>query len=79
MDEACARTIIHTRFFSRHEARSLPYIDELIHCVNEHLGVLCALIVEDCWPAILRLAPMLKEHLDLTGEEAEMLLTGEGW
>ena len=83
-DERRALTIIHARFYERLIAREQPYFDALCKCINDRLRRRCALIVEERWPAIQRLAAVLARRaadtrlVELSGEMAEDVLA-DGW
>ena len=83
-DEGCALTIIHARFYERLIAREQPYFDALCKRINDGLRRRCALIVEESWPAIQRLAAVLARRVadtrlvELSGEEVEDVLA-DGW
>jgi len=77
-DEILALNAISKCLRFQRQGRLDEYVDRLCDRTDSRLSRRCSFIVEERWMAILRLAPMLAEHLDLTGEEAEMLLAGEG-
>jgi hypothetical protein len=82
-DEIYALNTIHKRFYDRLIGSPQPYFDKLCKRVNKRLARRCALIVEERWPAIRRLAALLARHasgtrlVELTGEEAEDVLAGD--
>ena len=82
-DEIYALKTIHKRFYDRLIACPQPCFDGLCKRVNKRLARRCALIVEERWSAIQRLAVVLASCVtsarlvELTGEEAERVLTGE--
>jgi hypothetical protein len=78
-DEILALHAVSKCLRSHRKGRLDHYIDRLCDRTDSRLSRRCACIVDEHWIAIGRLAPMLAEHLDLTGEEAEFLLSGEGW
>ena len=71
------------RLHSRLERRSQDYIDRLLERMKNRLADRCALIVNERWLAIQRLAAELAHRasvtpwVELTGEEAERVLAGE--
>ena len=82
-DEAWALRTVVARLHSRLERRSQDYIDRILERMKNRLADRCALIVNERWPAIQRLAAELAHRasvtpwVELTGEEAESLLAGE--
>src|SRR5262249_16760419 len=82
-DEAWALRAVVARLHSRLGRRSQNYIDKILVRMKNRLADRCALIVDERWPSIQRLAAELASRasvtpwVELTGEEAERLLAGE--
>jgi hypothetical protein len=82
-DEFWALKPVVGRLHSRLQGRSQDYIDKIYERMKSRLADRCALIVEERWPAIQRLAAELASRasvtrwVEITGEEAERVLTGE--
>jgi Peptidase M50B-like len=82
-DEVWALKTVVARLHSRLEGRSQDYIDKICKRMKSGLADRCALIVEERWPAIQRLAAELASRasvtrwVEITGEEAERVLGGE--
>jgi hypothetical protein len=83
LDEVRALKLVAARLHSRLEGRSQDYIDKMYERMRSRLADRCALIVEERWPAIQRLAAVLASRanvtrwVEVTGEEAERALIGE--
>ena len=82
-DEVWALKTVVARLHSRLGGRSQYYIDKMYERMKSRLAERCALIVEERWPAIERLAAELASRarvsrwVEVTGEEAERVLAGE--
>jgi hypothetical protein len=82
-DEVRALNIVVARLHSRLHGCSQDYIDKIYERMKSRLADRCGLIVEKRWPAIQRLAAELVSRVsvtrwvEVTGEEAEKVLTGE--
>ena len=82
-DEVWALKTVVARLHTRLEGRSQDYIEKIYERMKSRLAERCALIVEERWPAIERLAAELASRarvsrwVEVTGEEAERVLAGE--
>jgi hypothetical protein len=82
-DVVWAMKPVVARFNLRLQGRPRDYIDKIRKRMEDRLADRCARIVKEKWPAIQRLAAELARRasvtpwVELTGEEAERLLTDE--
>ena len=82
-DEVRELNIVVARLHSRLQGRSQDYIAKIYESMKTRLADRCALIVEERWPAIQRLAAELARRasitrwVEITGEEAERVLACE--
>ena len=82
-DEVWALKTVAARLHTGLEGRSADTWREIYERMKSRLAERCALIVEERWPAIERLAAELTSRarvsgwVEVTGEEAERVLAGE--
>jgi len=85
LDEVFVRQTLAARLLRR-STPSDERLEQLIWRMRRPLARRCSFMVQERWPAIQRLAAVLARRasgtrlVELTGEEAERVLTGEdGW